>query len=258
MASPRALADQMAGRHGWETIRIDAGGFRLHGYRRIDDPALGWLTVYIEGDGYAWVSEFELSRDPTPLDPVALALAVRDPSPNRLYLARPCQYQSAPMLARCHPRYWSDARYGEAVVAAMDAAIDRANRTIGAHRLRLVGYSGGGAVAALVAARRTDVAQLITVAATLDHAAWTRMKGVSALDGSLNPADHTAALEDLPQVHFVGEDDDVVPPAVARSYLARMRDRSSSRIVTVPGADHDCCWPDRWPALLAAEIDLAP
>jgi pimeloyl-ACP methyl ester carboxylesterase len=114
----------------------------------------------------------------------------------------------------------------------------------------LVGYSGGGAVAALVAARRDDVARLITVAANLDHAAWTTHHRLAPLRGSLNPADLAQRLEVLPQVHLAGAKDRVVPPAIAESYLGRMDDRSRARLVVVEGADHDCCWVAAWPDLL--------
>jgi pimeloyl-ACP methyl ester carboxylesterase len=58
----------------------------------------------------------------------------------------------------------------------------------GSTRLTLVGYSGGGTIAVLLAARRSDVAEVITVAANLDVGYWTQRDGLSPLTGSLDPA----------------------------------------------------------------------
>jgi pimeloyl-ACP methyl ester carboxylesterase len=136
----------------------------------------------------------------------------------------------------------------------MGAAVDEAKRRAGAERVALFGYSGGGAIAALLAARRGDVTRLVTVAGTLDHARWTHDGGVSPLAASLNPADEAARLQSVPQVHFVGMDDRVVPPAVVNSYLARMTDRSRAELVRVAGFGHECCWERDWAALLARYV----
>lgn len=146
--------------------------------------------------------------------------------------------------------FWTSHRYGRRVLDSMSEALDGALATAGARTLILVGYSGGGTVAALLAARRSDVRGLITVAANLDHAAWTSHHGDTPLDGSLNPADFADALRAVPQAHFAGEDDDVVPLAVVRSFTRRLQDATSSRLVVVPGADHRCCWLEAWPTLI--------
>jgi len=102
-------------------------------------------------------------------------------------------------------------------------------------------------VAALVAARRQDVVQLITVAGNLDHRTWTRKLRLTPLDGSLNPADFAEALSDTPQLHFVGDQDKVVGEFVARAYADQFRNGRRPRIVTIPGYDHQCCWAENWP-----------
>jgi hypothetical protein len=45
---------------------------------------------YQSGDGLAWLSSDVPSSDPTPLDPLALRLALAKPARNAAYLARPC------------------------------------------------------------------------------------------------------------------------------------------------------------------------
>ena len=54
------------------------------------------------------------------------------------------------------------------VVRVSKQAIDTLKQQFQSEEIVLVGYSGGGAIAALVAARRADVADLISVAGNLD------------------------------------------------------------------------------------------
>lgn len=122
-------------------------------------------------------------------------------------------------------------------------------RRAGARRLVLVGYSGGGGVAALVAARRKDVVRLVTVAGNPDHRAWTNMHHVPALEGSLNPADAWQSLIELPQWHFVGGRDQVVSLDVAESYVSRYPLDHRPVVITIPGFDHSCCWVEQWSSL---------
>jgi len=243
-------AAEIAAGGGLEPRRFLVPPFVLAGFQRGGAGPGAELRVYIEGDGAAWIDRRRLAADPTPRDPLALRLAAADPADKVLYLARPCQYTAAETARACDPKYWSSHRASEEVIAAMSAAVDLAMAASGASELTLVGYSGGGAVAALVAARRDDVARLVTVAATLDYPTWTAHHEVSPMPHSLNPTDAAAGLGRVPQTHFVGADDDIVPAKVVRAYLARLPDRSRARLVLVPDFDHDCCWNKAWPALL--------
>ena len=249
--SPTEKAERLAAAHGWTKQVVRAGAFDLTGFSRRSTDRSETLTVYIEGDGRAWLSRSRLSGDPTPPDPDVLELAVRHPRGPVLYLARPCQYTVQRPARGCHPKYWAGHRYAPEVVASLSVAIDHAKRVSGTRQLVLVGFSGGGVVAALLAARRTDVVELVTLAANLDHAYWTRLDGLTPLSGSLNPADDADRLQAIPQTHFVGADDDVVSPSVVDAYARRMADRSRTRIVVLSGFDHSCCWVKNWPGLLA-------
>ncbi|MBI3445827.1 MAG: alpha/beta hydrolase [Magnetospirillum sp.] len=208
------------------------------------------LTVYVEGDGFAWATPTRPSTDPTPKNPVALRLAAADGSGAVAWLARPCQYTGGTRGRGCSEALWTEGRYAEMIIASMSQAIDRLKAGAGVARIRLVGYSGGAAVAALLAARRSDVDLLISVAGMLDSAAWTRSEGLTPLRWSLDPADGVSALSGLRQIHYVGAGDRDVPIAVARSYAARFPPGHAPEIVVVDGYDHHCCWVDIWPKLL--------
>ena len=248
----RDRAIRIATDNGFTPAHVDGGQFTLFSASRARPGGGDRLVVYVEGDGRAWENRYVLASDPTPLEPMALKLAARDPAPLVAYLARPCQYTRAEADRACPSRYWSGHRYAPEVIAATGRVIDHYKSLLGAREVELVGYSGGGAVAALLAAERDDVVALTTVAAPLDHRAWTAHHGLSPMAGSLNPADFAAALAKVPQVHLVGADDSVVPPAVAEAYLAHLGDRSHSRLVRIEDFGHTCCWERRWPELRAA------
>lgn len=242
-------AERIAAAAGLEPRVIAGGRFELAAYQRLA-PGDGPLVVYIEGDGQAWINRGQLSDDPTPSDPISLRLAALDEAPSLLYLARPCQFVTGSARRNCAPRYWSEARYAPEVIEAASEAIDRVKAEAGKASIELVGYSGGGVVAALLAARRRDVRKVIAVAANLDVAAWTAYHRVTPLSQSLDPADFTAALAKVPQVIFVGERDEVVPPALAAAYRAKLPAVAPVAVRPVAGFTHECCWSERWPALL--------
>jgi dienelactone hydrolase len=177
------------------------------------------LRVYIEGDGRAYITASQPSGDPTPITNTLIRMAAAD-SANTAYLARPCQFFKH---SGCKLSSWTTGRFSRANVQAMNSALDDLKSRAGAKRLELVGYSGGAAIALLLAAQREDVAQVQTIAGTLDHVAWTELKRLRPLDGSLNPSDYGRQLGSIPQRHFVGTADQVVPPSVAASYIRKAK-----------------------------------
>ena len=251
----RAKALRIASEAGFSPARVDAGPFVLLSYAKGRRGASERLVVYIEGDGRPWQNRYVPSVDPTPLNPIGLELAIQDPAPLVVYIARPCQYTRDLDRRTCHPRFWATHRYAEEVLDATNRAIDHYRTALGASQIELVGYSGGGAVAALVAARRTDVAALTTVVAPLDHAVWTAHHDVSPMNGSLNPADFAERLQAIPQLHLVGDDDSIVPEKIARAYGAKLAGAPQMRIVPIDDYDHDCCWVRDWAKL---RRDFAP
>lgn len=218
-------------------------------------PAGPVLRVYIEGDGRAWLTRGRLSPDPTPSNSLVPALLEADPAPDKAYLARPCQYLRK---EGCNPVYWSDRRFSPEVVASMDEALNQLKRAGGYQALELVGYSGGGTMAALLAARRSDVLFLRTIAGNLDHGWLNRHHRLSPLAGSLNPPDFAARLASVPQRHFFGAADRLVPPEVYQAYRGVFRDTGCLAVTVIPGADHVSGWRENWPELLALAPGCAP
>lgn len=249
--APRARkAALMAHDAGWSHRVIAAGSFDITSVSSAAG-ASDLLTVYIEGDGLAFLDRATVSDDPTPLDPLALRLALAAPQRPAAWLARPCQYALPDHARNCGPALWTNRRYAPEAVESLDRAIDTLKSATGARRLVLVGYSGGGVVAALLAARRTDVAGFVTVAADLDVDYWVQRDQLAPLTGSLDPVTLVDRLAAVPQVHFVGGRDRVVGADVVRAYVARLPSPNGAAVVEIADYDHRCCWADSWPALLA-------
>lgn len=239
-------ADNLAFKQGWRKSTLQTQYFSHQTY--LPQPSQSpLLTIYIEGDGLAWINRYKASSDPTPLNPVALKLALADSRSNVAYLARPCQYLSS---NNCEQRYWTSSRFAEEVIASTDEAVSQLKEQAGAREIALIGYSGGGAVAALVAARRDDVERLVTIAGNLDHKAWTELHHVSALTGSLNAADYWQQLLNIPQLHFVGAQDKVIPLPIAQAYQRRFPSAQRPNVQVIESVDHHCCWVEKWPTLL--------
>ncbi|MCP3023845.1 alpha/beta hydrolase [Cupriavidus basilensis] len=248
-AARRENADTLAAARGWQPLRLPAREFVLSAYAPASVVPANALAIYIEGDGLAWLSAAQPSDDPTPLRPVALELALRQERGAAAYLARPCQFVQGEDFRGCETAYWTDRRFSAEVIDASNRAIDALKQRYRARQLILVGYSGGGAVAALVAARRSDVVRLVTVAGNLDPVAWAKLHGVPPLAGSLNPADAWRALQDIPQLHFVGSRDTNITRDVVAAYVSRFPADRQPAIRMVDGATHTCCWAEKWAAL---------
>ena len=246
---PNSHADSLAGPAGLRRELIDGDGFVLTAFSRINQPRQP-VRVYIEGDGQAWLSRTQPALDPTPHQAEGLALAAADPSPNVVYLARPCQFTPMDMNLQCGPPWWTGKRYAPEVVSSMNSAVSQIANRVPGEPVELVGYSGGGALAVMISARRSDVSSIRTVAGNLDDEFVNRLHDVSSMPESKNAIEVANEVASIPQVHFSGAEDQVVPPAVAERFVARTGSRCA-RVVTVADMGHDSNWSSRWPALLS-------
>jgi len=214
------------------------------------------IHVYIEGDGHAWKTRSRPSTDPTPRRPISLELATKDTHPSVVYIGRPCQYLSTADLANCAPQYWTSHRYSQEVVSAINQILDEIATSIGdkaTPSLILIGYSGGGTIAAILSATRVDINGLITVGANLDHRRWTTFHGVSPLHGSMSIDAQLPRLAKVRQCHLFGEQDSTTPPHLAETLLSRVAEIAEPGIVrwsTVENFKHSCCWTEIWPKAL--------
>lgn len=247
-ASGRQKAGKLAAEGGFRPVRFETSAFVLQGWLRKGSGET--LNVYVEGDGYAYIRLNRPSGDPTPTDPVAFRLALADPGAGPvLYLGRPCQYVEGDDRRGCSEADWTGARFSARALAALDQAVDKGKALVGARSVALHGYSGGGAMAALLAGRRLDVSFLATVAGNLDHRLWTALHGDAPLADSLNPVDNARTTRGIPQLHVLGGKDGVIQPALLDSWVQHCGCERVVR-VTMPEADHGGSWTEAWPELL--------
>ncbi len=254
-ASPVHRAENVAAAHGLRPVLLQGTIFQHHAFAAVRGTT-GLLVLFIEGDGRPWIDGGRrVAADPTSRVPLALELAAATPA-SVLYLGRPC-YLEATQPPPCRPSLWTSERYSPAVIASMSAA---ANAFIAGHRfdaVLLVGYSGGGTLAALVAPRIPNIVGLVTIAGNMDPDAWTRLHGYLPLEGSLNPALEPPLSPMLKQWYLVGQRDTNVPATATERYFERV---PPDRIWSYPRFDHVCCWRREWPAIfprIAAELNAA-
>ena len=203
------------------------------------------LRVYLEGDGFAWATATQPSLDPSPRNLLVARLAIGDPTPNA-YLARPCQFIKAPA---CKPALWTHRRFSQEVVSSISQAMDQLKQRYGNREFELVGYSGGAALALLLAAQRDDVTLVQTIAGNVSPRLWAQIKNFTPLSGSLDPLDYRDRLATLPQRHLIGAQDCIVPGSLADVYLRTLAWPSTSLLIRVPGASHDKGWEKAWQQL---------
>jgi pimeloyl-ACP methyl ester carboxylesterase len=229
---------------GFSPVNFSAPPFHLAGLIKKGE-SMGELVVYLEGDGEAIVKG-RPSMDPTPRNQLSLDLALMDPAPAVLYLARVGQFLPE-YASKRYQIYWSDKRLSQEVVTAASAAIDSAKEMTGSAFVHLVGFSGGGGLAVLLAESRNDVLSLVTVAGLLDTVWWTRNGGWKPLAG-LNPSDLAGLISNLPQVHFYGTKDKVIPPELSLVYASKGKFTNLQRVSVPTG--HNDVWTKLWRDLL--------
>jgi hypothetical protein len=204
------------------------------------------LTIYIEGDGAHWLFQMVPPSNPTPRKSLVVSLATQDQSAFILYLAKPCQYVDIAQFKECDPSVWTEGRFSPDVIQLANDVIDKVLIDLPKVRLNLVGHSGGGTLATLLAARRNDVRCLVTLAAPLDIAAWTRSISVGPLRLSNNPADPSIQLKSIRQTHFFGENDSIVK----RESIGNYRNfTNKTDFIVVSDFDHTKAWAEQWSIL---------
>ena len=231
--------------------KIATDDFLLTTYQRFDSTADNkQMVVYIEGDGMAWISRDQLSSNPTPVQPIALKLASIDTNANVLYVARPCQYLWPQKMNRCSSRYWSDKRGSEEVISSINQAISIVKQKQNISSIRLIGYSGGGGIAALIADRRADVNEFVSVSGNLNYKLFTQTHDLSPMNRSIDPITVANQIGSIPQIHYVGADDKIIPKQIALSF--------SDKVKVINNVSHDN-WPDKWAQILkTVNHDLSP
>lgn len=242
--TPNSQFDAIAADHELQKTQLTGTAFQ-HILYATQRPRTGsTLHAYFGSDGTPWLRD-RPSDDPSPRVPLTIQLMLQDDA-SSVYVGRPC-YHGFAKSPGCNSPLWTSGRYSEAIVSSMAAVTSAYAERHGYSAVVLIGYSGGGVLATLVAPHLKDLKGLITVAANLDIDAWADYHGYEPLDSSLNPAGIEEFDIRAKQIHFYGADDKVVAPVTADRFFDR--NPSATREI-VPDFDHVCCWIASWPVIL--------
>lgn len=202
---------------------IQTDSFEIATWQRITDNTSP-VHIYIEGDGHAFNGRGMPTGDPTPRGTFLRDIATSDNAANVAYVARPCQYI---MNKACKQSYWTDARFSARVI---DSMIDVVRQIAKERPVILIGYSGGAMVSGLVIENAPDIniIEWVTIAGVLNHSDWTVYFGDMPLEKSMN----MTTLPDVPQRHYVAENDDVIPYELSQKWC------NNNDITVVPDATH--------------------
>lgn len=211
--------------------------FNIATWQKISNPDSPY-KIYIEGDGYAFNAHGYPTQNPTPKSTLVRELAFGDTSPNVIYLARPCQYVKSPI---CTQRHWTTARFAPEIINAEYEAI---KKIVHNKPVILIGFSGGAQVAGLVSSAQNSlhVKKIITIAGNLDHLAWTQYHQLPPLNESMSLASYQQQFSQIPQIHYVGSDDKVIPPFLVQNFIS-----PDTALIKVNGATHNNGWEKIYP-----------
>jgi len=246
-ATPTSRIQEYAKSQDFQQSVVDTHGFAHLVFTGNLSNARNVLHVYLEGDGSPWKYRVVTMPDPTPRNTLMLRLMALDDSASA-YVGRPC-YNGHAGQDGCDSSLWTSGRYSQPVVHSMAAVI---NQLVDRHRfaeVKLIGHSGGGALAMLIARRVPATTHVITLAANLDIDAWTTHHGYSRLFTSLNPAKQPPLPARILQWHLLGGRDSSIPPAIVQRFV---REQPNALGILVQNFSHSCCWESVWPDVVKA------
>lgn len=216
------------------------------------------LYIYIEGDGRAYISKTHPSGNPTPHTPVGLYLAAADRTHAVAYLGRPCQHTPSSLNPACkNYKWWTKNRFDRISTEALANAANQLITQFNPARVHLVGFSGGGFFAMELATQLKNVVSIRTVAGNLVPNEVNRWHRVTHMPAALNPMVQSEKLANIPQIHYVGGQDKVIPPALTRQMLSHYPHQRCTQVRVIHSNDHLHGWQAMWPTLVMEEPHCA-
>jgi len=211
---------------------ITTHNFNVATWQKITNPKAIY-KVYIEGDGNAFNLRGKPTNNPTPRSLLVRELAFGDKNENVIYMARPCQYIQSQI---CSKRHWTTARFSQEIV---NAQYDALKQIVGNSSVVLIGFSGGAQIAGLISTAKSglNIKKVITIAGNLDHLAWTQYHKLPPLNESLNLKNYQIRFKQIPQFHYVGSNDKVIPPDLVKNFVG-----NDDLVLEIKGATHNHGW----------------
>ena len=73
---------------------------------------------------------------------------------------------------------------------------------------------------------------------------------------SLNPINIAHSLSSIPQIHFIGSRDTVIPQEIAYHFVQAQTDPLCTLVRVVPHRTHYKGWQEEWPTLLEESLKI--
>ena len=212
------------------------------------------LIIAIEGDGRPWRNRFQIATDPTSARPLLLSWLKTTEHPV-LYLGRPCYFGTLQIdppepplkvsgqrrYKGCSEYWFTFGRYSQAVV---DSLIQAAQGLANDQCLILVGHSGGGTLAMLMARQLPNVKWVVTMSGNLSVTQWQQHHQFSPLLGSHDPGRMSPLAKEISQLHLAAEQDSqILPEWISREAF---RQGAEYQLWSVPGHSQ---WQVAWSQL---------
>tara|TARA_B100000787_G_C16192319_1_gene298280 strand:- start:1486 stop:2289 length:804 start_codon:yes stop_codon:yes gene_type:complete len=218
---------------------FDNKSLRIYSLQKVSNNKS--LVLYIEGDGLSWIDRFTISSNPTPTDPIAFKLALIDKGDNIIYLARPCQYIWSDT---CNQDLWTTSQYSKVVLETYEEVLTELSTRY--TEIHIVGYSGGAGIAMyLGTTNNPKIKSIRTVAGNINHNELSKIIKISPLRKSINFYPLEKKANKIPQIHYYGNKDKVIPNELQQRFYLRNKENSCIKIKQAK-ASHNKGWLNFW------------
>lgn len=182
------------------------------------------LRFYIEKNG-----------NPNPDKPMALLLAKQDKTKNVVVLTRPCQYLENKICT--NKEIWQEERYNPEILNEMYELSLSFIKKYKPKEIEFVAYEDAAPIAFNLAQRYGQANKIITIAGVLDIGSYERQNHLSEIKHKdfLNKG----FVSVIPQVHYVGSDDNVVTKSMTERYISNLINPRQVTVKIVHGISHD-------------------
>ncbi len=229
---------------------IEAGIFELivlSNYNVLKENTFDKSTahIYLEGDGKPYISASKINENPTSKRNLALRLMSHDDKLS-FYLSRPC-YGWEKIPSYCDTKYWTSARYSKVVVLALNDILDNLKEQFNLKNISIIGHSGGGTLAYLIAATRNDISAVLTIDPNLNHLRWADHYGFPKLTDSLEATNYLPLDSTVKVINLLGEKDKTIEKKLLLESTFQQKNVIN---LFYPNFTHHCCWERIWPQIL--------
>jgi len=235
-----SLANDLAIKNSLIKKDISSNKFVFRTYGKFEDINKV-MKIYIEGDGLAWINRRTISSDPSPINPIALKFASKDTNPNIFYISRPCQY-NLELNKNCDKKYWTNERFSIEVVDSFNEIIDSLKKEFNFKDIEIIGFSGGAAIATLVASKRDDIKKITTIVGNLNHKLLHQIHNLTQTPESLNPINIAEKISHISQVHYIGGKDEIITIDIVNSFIKASKNSKNIKTILIKEASHTQAW----------------